>query len=60
MMAIAQGFHRRFDYIRRRREIRLTNAEIDNVAPARSELVCPGQHGKGVFFPDMAETVNDA
>ncbi len=54
VMAVAQRLDRGFDDMLRCFEIRLADAEIDDVAPLRHQLRGARQHGEGVF---LAKTV---
>ncbi len=51
VMAVAERLHRRLDDVLGRAEIRLADAEVDDVATLAGELGGAGQHGKGVLSP---------
>ena len=52
VLAVAQSFDGRLDDMRRRFEIGLADAEIDDVAPLALQFSRPRQHGEGVFLAD--------
>ena len=52
VLAVAQSFDSRLDDMRRRFEIGLADAEIDDVAPLALQFSRPRQHRKGVFLAD--------
>ena len=52
VLAVAQSLDRSLDDMRRRFEIRLADAEIDDVAPLALQFSGLRQHGKGVLFAD--------
>src|SRR5580698_8612011 len=52
MLAVAQSFDSGLDDMRRRFEIGLADAEIDDVAPLALQFSRPRQHGEGVFLAD--------
>ena len=47
VVAVAQGLHRRLDHVSRRLEVRLADAEVDDVATLSGECVRPRQHLEG-------------
>ena len=55
VMAVAQRLDRRFDDEIRGAEIRLADAEADDVAALRRQRVGARQHGEGVFLADAVE-----
>ena len=52
VLAVAQSFDGRLDDMRRRFEIGLADAEIDDVAPLALQFSRPRQHGEGVLLAD--------
>ena len=56
MMAVAQRLDRGLDDEIRRAEIRLADAEADDVAALRGKRVGARQHGEGVFLADAIES----
>ena len=52
VLAVAQSFDGGLDDMRRRFEIGLADAEIDDVAPLALQFGRPRQHGEGVFLAD--------
>ena len=52
MLAVAPSFDSRLDDMRRRFEIGLADAEIDDITPLALQLSRPRQHGEGVFLTD--------
>ncbi len=60
VMAVAQRLHRGFDDKIGRAEIRLADAEIDDVAARRRKLRRPRQHRECVFLADPIERRNGA
>ena len=54
-MPVAQRLHRRLDDMLGRAEVRLADAEIDDVAALRRELIGAREHGEGVLFADAVE-----
>ena len=52
VLAVAQSLDGRLDDMRRRFEIGLADAEIDDVAPLALQFSRPRQHGEGVFLAD--------
>ena len=59
VVAVAQGLHRRLDDMLRRREIRLADAEIDDVLALPLQFGGARQHGEGVFLADAGEGGGD-
>src|SRR5271155_2371936 len=57
-MSVAQRLDGRLDNEIRRAEIRLADAEIDDVAALSGELRSARKHGKCVLFTDAIETSN--
>ena len=55
VMAVAQRLDRGLDDVVGRAEIRLADAEIDDVAALRGQRVGARQHGEGVFLADPVE-----
>ena len=55
VMAVAQRLDRRLDDMGGRAEIRLADAEIDDVAARRREIGGARQHGEGVLLADAVE-----
>src|SRR5262249_38307999 len=55
VMAVAQRLDRRLDDELRRAEVRLADAEIDDVAALRRQRIGAGQHGERVFLADAVE-----
>ena len=55
MMTVAQRLDRRFDDEIGRAEIRLSDAEIDDVASLRGKLHGARQNGEGIFLADAIE-----
>ena len=55
MMPIAQRLHRRLDDEIGRAEIRLANAEIDDVTALRDQRVGAGEDREGVFLANSIE-----
>ena len=55
VLAVAQRLDRRLDDMRRRFEIRLADAEIDDVAPLALQFGGLRQHGEGVLLADARE-----
>ena len=55
VMAVAQRLDRRLDDVIGRAEIRLADAEIDDVAALRGERGGARQHGEGVLLADAIE-----
>jgi hypothetical protein len=55
MFAVAQSLDRGLDDVRGCFEIRLADAEIDDVAPLSLQLRRFRQHGEGVLFADTRE-----
>jgi len=58
VVAVAQCFDCRFDDKIGGAEVRLTDAEIDDVAPLRGELHGPRQHGERVLLADTVKRGN--
>ena len=56
MMAVAQRLDRRLDNEIGRAKIRLTDAEIDDVAALRGKLRGTCEHGERVFLADAIES----
>ena len=56
MMAVAQRLDRRLDDMVGGAEIRLADAQIDDVAALGGQRGGPRQHGKGVFLADPVES----
>jgi hypothetical protein len=54
-MAVLQRLDRGFDDVGGRREIRLADAEIDDVLALGREFGRACKHGECVFFPDAVE-----
>src|SRR5580700_6239484 len=52
MLAVAQSFDSGLDDMRRRFEIGLADAEIDDVTPLALQFSRSRQHGEGVFLAD--------
>ena len=59
VLAVAQRLDRGLDDMRRRFEIGLADAEIDDVAPLALQLGRLGEHREGVFLADARERGND-
>jgi hypothetical protein len=59
MLAIAQRLDRRLDNVRRGFEIRLADAEVDDVAPLPLQLGRAGENGEGVLVADAREGGDD-
>ena len=57
-MSVAERLHRGVDNMGRRREIRLSDPEIDDIAAFAGEFVGARQNGKRVLLADAAETVD--
>ena len=55
VVPVAQRLHRRLDDEFGRAEIRLADAEVDDVAALRGERVGARQHGEGVLLADPVE-----
>ena len=55
MLAVTQRLDRGLDDMRRRFEIGLADAEIDDVAPLALQLRRLGEHGEGVLLADRAK-----
>src|SRR5665647_1385986 len=56
VMAVAQRLDRRLDDEVRGAEIRLADAEIDDVAALRDQGIGTGEHREGVFLTDAVES----
>ncbi len=56
VMAVAQRLDGGLDDEIGRAEIRLADAEIDDVAALRREVHGAGQHGEGIFLADTIES----
>ena len=56
MLPVAQRLDGGLDDMRRRFEIGLADAEIDDVPPLALELRRPRQHGEGVLLPHPRES----
>ncbi len=56
VMAVAQRLHRRLDDMRRRREVGLADAEIDDVAAGADQVRGAGEDGEGVLLADARES----
>ena len=56
VMAVAQRLDRRLDDEIGRAEIRLADAEIDDVAALRGKRIGARQHGEGVLLADAVES----
>ena len=54
-MAVVERLHRRLDDMVGGAEIRLADAEIDDVLALAGQLGGAGEHGKGVFLADAIE-----
>ena len=50
MMAVAQRFHRRLDDMRRRGEVGLADAKVNDVFAQARKFSCPREHGECVLF----------
>ena len=59
VMAVAQCLYGGLDDIFRRPEIRLADAEIDDVLALTLQFGGPGENGEGVFFANAREGFND-
>ena len=59
MMAVAQRLDRRLDDMRRCWKIRLTDAEIDDVAPGLLKLRRAREYGKGILFAHAGKGLDD-
>ena len=57
-MSVAQRLHGGFDDMRRRRKIRLPDAEVDDVAALGRERGRTRQHRERVLLPDAVEGGN--
>ncbi len=55
VMAVAQGLDRGLDDVGRRREIRLADAEVDDIAALGRKLGGARKHGEGVLLADAVE-----
>ncbi len=55
-MTVAQRLHRRLDNEVRGAEIRLADAEIDDVAALRDQGIGAGEHRKSIFLADAVES----
>ena len=55
VMAVAQRLDRRLDDELGRAEVRLADAEVDDVAALRRQRVGAGQHGEGILLADAVE-----
>jgi hypothetical protein len=58
MVTVAQGLHGRLDDVGGRREIRLADAQIDDVPTLVREIGGTGEHGEGVLLADAREGRN--
>ena len=58
MLAVAQRLDRGLDDMRRRFEIGLADAEVDDVAPVALQLGRPGEHRERVFLADPRKRGN--
>ena len=59
VLAVAQRLDRRLDDMRRGFEIRLADAEIDDIASLPREFGRARQHGEGVLVAETREGGND-
>ena len=58
MVAVAQRLDRRLDNVLRRAEVRLADAEIDDVLAGCRKRGGAGKHGEGIFLADAVEGGN--
>src|SRR5690349_16208684 len=54
-MAVAQRLHRGFDDVLGGAEVRLADAEADDVAALRRQRLSAGEHRKRIFLTDAVE-----